>query len=44
MGAFPVAEGTVQVVFDVWLMYQTNTFDDTFGNTRDALPWVMPMH
>ena len=42
MGAFQVAEGTVQVVFDMWFMYETNIFDDTFNNTRDALPWVMP--
>ena len=39
---FDVAEGTVQVVFEMALAYQTKLFNDVFGSTRDALPWILP--
>eukprot|EP01083_Nonionella_stella_P277921 945003_1 len=42
MGLFDVAAGTVPVVFDLWLVYDTQTYENTFGSLREALPWTMP--
>ena len=42
MVSFDVAEGTVQVVFELSFAYKTELFNDVFGNITDSLPWFMP--
>ena len=42
MGPFDVAAGTAEVVFEMIFAYDTKLFNDTFGDIRDTLPWIMP--
>ena len=42
MGSFDVAEGTVPCVFDLWLVYDYSIYQNTFGSTREGLPFSCP--
>ena len=42
MGAFDVAQGTAEVVFEMLFAYETKLFSDTFGDIRDVIPWIIP--
>ena len=43
LGLFDIAAGTVSAVFDLWLIYDTKIYENTFeNNIRDALPWTLP--
>lgn len=42
MSPFDVAGGTVDVTFDLWLVYDTEIYAHLFGNHCEVLPWTMP--